>query len=561
MGTTLPAKPRVGPPLDPEFSDSVRRTSSAHFLVLVVLACAAFLIALFVDQSASAKQLSQLQTRPAPPRLIPVPRSLETIPSVSFTLARDTQILVSSKSSEAVAVATYLARILRRSTGFELPLSEPPAVSGNDISLELSSTPRLGRESYRLDVTAGGVKLQARTPEGLFRGVQTLRQLLPAQIESSKVRSGPWTAPGVHVVDYPRFSWRGAHLDVARHFFDVGVVERYIDLLSAYKINLLHLHLSDDQGWRIVIDSWPKLARIGGKTAVGGSPGGYYTQRDYSDIVRYAAARYITVVPEIDSPGHVNAALASYPELNCNGIAPPPYRGTKVGFSALCFSKQITYTFLDDVIGEIAALTPGPYFHIGGDEANTTKPADYVAFIKRAEQIVQAHGKKMIGWAPNVSDARLSPGSVAQYYEPAGGSRLGTAAARAAVRQGVKLVMSPGNKTYLDMKYSPRTRLGKIWAGYDDVRNSYQWDPASYVNGVREKDVLGVEACLWSETLRTIKDIEYMTFPRLPGVAEIGWSAARGRSWNSYRLRLAAQAPRWRVMSLSFYRSAQVPWQ
>ena len=539
----------------------MRRTSSAHFLVLVAFACAAIFIALFVGRSASAKQLSQLQTRTAPPRLIPVPRSLKIIPGVSFTLARDTQILVSSESSKAVAVATYLAHILRRSTGFELPVSEPPAVSGHDISLKLSSTPRLGRESYRLDVTADGVKLQARTPEGLFRGVQTLRQLLPAQIESSKVRSVPWTAPGVHVVDYPRFAWRGAHLDVARHFFAVGVVERYIDLLATYKINILHLHLSDDQGWRIVIDSWPKLATVGGKTAVGGGRGGYYTQQDYSDIVRYAAARYITVVPEIDSPGHVNAALTSYPELNCNGIAPPAYTGTNVGFSALCFSKQITYTFLDDVIREIATLTPGPYFHIGGDEANTTKPVDYIAFIERAEQIVQAHGKKMIGWAPNVTDAKLSPNSVAQYFNPAGGSQPGTDAARAAVRQGVKLVMSPANKTYLDMKYSPSTRLGTIWAGYDNVRNSYQWDPVTYVNGVREKNVLGVESCLWTETIRTNKDIDYMTFPRLPGIAEIGWSSAKGRSWKTYRLRLAAQSPRWKVMSVNFYRSPQVPWR
>src|SRR6185295_5797180 len=198
--------------------------------------------------------------------------------------------------------------------------------------------------------------------------------------------------PGGHVTDRPRFAYRGAMLDVARHFFSVAQVERYIDQLAMYKINTFHLHLADDQGWRIMIHSWPRLATYGGSTAVDGDPGGYYTQEQYRDIVEYARQRFITVIPEIDMPGHVNAALASYAELNCDGIAPPLYTGTDVGFSSLCVSKPITYRFIDDVIRELAALPPGRYLHIGGDEAQATSHADYVTFMNRAQQIVADHG-------------------------------------------------------------------------------------------------------------------------------------------------------------------------
>ena len=346
---------------------------------------------------------------------------------------------------------------------------------------------------------------------------------------------------------------------MARHFFSVAEVKRYIDLISQYKVNVLHLHLSDDQGWRIAIDSWPRLATYGGSTEVGGGPGGYYTKADYREIVRYARARYIELVPEIDTPGHTNAALASYAELNCDGQAPPLYTGIEVGFSSLCVDKDITYEFLDDVVRELAALTPGRYLHIGGDEAQSTEEADYVRFIERVQRIVRRHGKRMMGWA-EIAQAPLLPGTLAQYWNTATGSEEGTEVARQAVAQDAKLVMSPANHAYLDMKYDPSTPLGLSWAGYVEVRDSYEWDPAGLVDGVGERDLAGVESALWSETLEDTSDIEFMAFPRLPGIAEIGWSPRAGRSWDEYRLRLAAQGPRWDAQGVNFYRSAQVPW-
>jgi len=541
-----------------------RRIHAARLFATALLFIGVVLASVLCSGAAAAPNTARLSSQVAPPRIIPAPVSLRRISGSTFALQRSSRIVVAAKASKALPVARYFASILHRSTGYPLSISRGSAKSSrHDIAFYLSGPASLGKEGYQLDVTKTSVRLGARTPEGLFRGVQTLRQLFPAKVESSKRQSGPWQLPGVQIVDHPRFSWRGVHLDVARHFFSVADVKRLIGLLSLYKVNVLHLHLSDDQGWRIQIDSWPNLTTIGGSTEVGGGPGGYYTKDDYSAIVSYAASRYMTVVPEIDSPGHTNAALASYPELNCNGVAPPLYTGWDVGFSSLCISKEVTYNFMDNVVSEISALTPGAYFHIGGDEAQSTTPTDYASFVNQAQQIVQGHGKKMIGWVPGIEAATLVSGSVGEYWAPGADSTTweGTGSARAAVAKGVKLILAPANRSFLAIKYNPQTRLGFNWSGYIEAKDSYQWDPGSYISGISAGDVLGLEACLWSETFETMEDIEYMTFPRLPALTERGWSPAKGRSWSEFRLRLAAQAPRWRVMGIKYYRSPQVSWK
>jgi hexosaminidase len=483
--------------------------------------------------------------------LIPVPASLTACSGESYDLTSDTTIFAAGEP--AAAVAGWLADLLRRPTG--LPL--PPGSRDGGISLTLDGPARLGAEGYLLDVTATGVRLRAHAAAGLFRGAQTLRQMLPPKIERQRAQPGPWTLPGGRIEDGPRFPWRGVMLDVARHFFPVDVVKRFIDLAAPYKINMLHLHLTDDQGWRIAIDRWPRLTTHGGGSAVGGGPGGFYTKTDYAEIVRYAAAHHMTVVPEIDAPGHTNAALAAYPELNPDGRAPARYTGTKVGFSSLMTGADISYRFLDEVVEEVAALTPGPYFHIGGDEAHSTDPAGYAEFIRRAEKIVRRHGKTMIGWQ-EVAAAQLSPGTLVQYWQP-----RKSGAAHEAVRQGAKLILSPATHTYLDIKYDAGTSLGLDWAGLVDARTSYDWDPATLLNGIGERDVAGVEAALWTETITTAADIEYMTLPRLPGIAEIGWSPGPGecgRTWADYRIRLAAHGARWTAAGVTYHSSADVPW-
>jgi hexosaminidase len=491
-----------------------------------------------------------------PVRIVPEPVSLHTLPGQNYSLTPFTRIVVPAHSPDATAAADYLASVLRPSTGYRLPVTSGFTLPG-DIRFDESAPSSLGTEGYHLDVTPLGVRISAHGGAGLFYGVQTLRQLFPAKIESGSVQSGPWRAWGVTVSDTPRFAWRGTMLDVARHFYPVSQVETYLNLLSMYKINVLHLHLSDNEGWRIYINGWDRLATYGGSTDVDGGRGGYYTQADYTAIVRYAQVRHIMIVPEIDTPGHVTAAQASYADLNCDGIAPPLLAP---GYSSLCIPDPTTYQFLDAVVGQLAALTPGPYIHVGGDEALNTSASDYRTFVDKMQQIVQAHGKKLLGWH-QIEAGDLSSGDLVQYWGLSG-STPDIAQAQQAVARGNKIVMSPADRTYLDMAYDSST-IGQTWIGnpgYISVSDGYNWDPATYVPGVGESDVVGVEAPEWTEDLGTVSLLQYMEFPRLPGYAEVAWSPQSVRDWNDYEVRLAAQAPRWDVMGVNYYRSPEVSW-
>jgi hexosaminidase len=316
---------------------------------------------------------------------------------------------------------------------------------------------------------------------------------------------------------------------------------------------MLHLHLSDDQGWRIEIKSWPELTKKGGSTEVDGGEGGFFTQEQFSDIVSYAKDHYVTIVPEIDMPGHTNAALASYPELNCNGKATELYTGTKVGFSSLCTKKEITYKFIDDVVREISGLTYGPFFHIGGDESHSTKREDYIPFINKVQDIVASHGKTVIGW-DDIAIATLKPNTFAQFWANATNAEM-------AIKQGAKIIFSTAKKAYLDMQYDSTTKLGLHWAAYIEVDSAYIWDPATLVPGITRENILGVEAPLWTETITNMDEMEYMIFPRLPGYAEIGWTSSKQRNWDEYKTRLAQHGERFRMMGINYYQSKFVRWK
>ncbi len=477
--------------------------------------------------------------------LIPKPASLFSARG-DFRISPSTKILLQTSNDEITAIANLLSASLRRSYGCEATvISESPDQSSGNIHLALNDDRGLGEEGYALFITADAIRLSANRPAGLFYGVQTLEQLMPARPTEDL------SLPAVSIRDTPRFAWRGAMLDVARHFFGVEEVKRYIDLIAHYKMNRLHLHLTDDQGWRIEIKSWPRLTEVGGRTQVGGGGGGYYTQEQYQEIVEYARSRYVTIVPEIDTPGHSNAALASYAELNSSEEAPTLYEGTRVGFSTLWINSEITYRFLEDVIGELAGLTPTPYLHIGGDEAQSTSEEDYKKFIKRIQEIVISHGKRAVGWG-EIGAAEILPGTIAQHWVGA--------AYQEAKRQGAKIILSPANKTYLDMKYDASCPLGLDWAGLISVRDSYGWEPDSYMEGLEEGDILGIEAPLWTETILTLKDLEYMVFPRLIGLAELAWSP-KGQRWEEYRQRLAAHGKRLEALGINFYKSPDVDWE
>jgi len=511
--------------------------------------CAMLLLLVF-----ACDQAPTVTTNLAGEAIIPRPVSVES-GGTGFAMDRISAIYVNTDDPGATFAAGYLVGKINPSLGGKITtvVNHTKKPARGNICLIIDTTMlQAGEEGYELNITDRMVNISALQPAGLFYGIQTLLQLFPPSVETGTPLEQPIFLPTGTIRDFPEYSYRGAMLDVARHFFPAADVKRLIDLMARYKMNRLHLHLSDDQGWRIEIKSWPNLAQYGGSTQVGGGKGGFYTQEEYADLVKYAADRFITIIPEIDMPGHTNAALASYAELNCSGRATRLYKGTEVGFSTLCTSKEITYKFISDVFGELAALTPGPWIHIGGDESHVTRLEDYIPFINRVQEIVASHGKQTMGW-DDIAVATLKQGTVSQHWAKVDN-------AIKAVSQGSKLVLSPARKAYLDMKYDSTTTLGLKWAGYIEVDTAYIWDPATLIPGISGKDILGVEAPLWSETVQIMDDIEFMMFPRLPGYAEIGWTPAELRSWDDYRVRLGKHGKRMEALGIHFYRSPKVPW-
>ena len=487
----------------------------------------------------------QPSPRPVTHNIIPAPATWQPVVTDTFTLDINAAI-VAEGGPEAERIARYLADLIGTTVQSTPRVLAAPDTTKSRIELVLDASAPAGNESYDLSVTRERVRIAARAPAGLFYGVQTLRQLLPYTVEYTAALPKPMRIMGVHITDTPRFEYRGQHLDVSRHFLGVRDVQKFMDMLAMYKLNRLHMHLSDDQGWRIEIPGWPKLTEIGGSSQVGGKGGGYYTQADFRALVQYASERFITIVPEIDMPGHTNAALASYPELNCDSVAPPLYTGTRVGFSLICLEKEITYKFIDDVVASITALNPeSPYFHMGGDEVKRAGREAYNQFVERVEKIVQAHGKQMIGWS-EIALANLSGNTIVQTWIPD--------SAHLMVARGSKVILSPATKLYLDMQYDTTTPLGLHWAAYTQLRQTYDWEPAAFNPKIAESAILGLEGALWAETLGIIADYEYMALPRLTALAELAWSPAAVRSWPAYSARIPAHELRWTALGLNFRR-------
>ena len=501
--------------------------------------------------------------------LIPIPLSITTA-SGSLFLTNDLSIQLIGNDQELSSIGEYLANRIRPATGFNVPVG----TTDGHIVLELKTGEK--SEAYEIEISGEKAQLSATSLAGLFYGVQTLMQLFPDQIESKKIVEMDWSLPNGTIKDEPEFEYRGAMLDVARHFISIDDVKHYIDQMAKFKFNHLHLHLTDDQGWRIEIKSWPKLTEIGGSTEVGGGDGGFYTQEEYQELVTYAANQFITIVPEIDMPGHTNSALASYGELN-PGVNLPDgdnstlvkgqidfdildknpspaelYTGIEVGFSTFATNKEQTYQFVEDVIRELSEITPGKYIHIGGDESLVTAKPDYIYFIERVQDLVVKYGKVNMGW-DEIATAKLLPGTISQFWAEEENAKL-------TKEQGNKILMSPAKRAYLDMQYDSTTRIGLHWAAYIELDDSYNWDPATYVEGITKYDILGVEAPLWTETVTNRADIEFMAFPRLVAISEVAWSPATRRSWESFEKRIAIQGKRWDLNEIGFYKSPKVNW-
>lgn len=521
----------------------IKRTLGLFMAILALAAC-----------QDKKKQIDFPRTDLGRAALIPLPNKIIATHS-AFALDRSTVILTSPGDLGFEEVGTFLAQKIKGHTGLDLPVNGQGLeelrrliyINRSD-SLDLE-----GEEAYQLLIKRDSIFLNARTAAGAFRGIQTLGQLLPEKRNDTLGEDPLWAIPTGKIIDAPRFEMRSAMLDVARHFFTVAEVKKYIEVLSHYKYNALHLHLTDDQGWRIEIKSWPKLTQIGGKTEVGGGEGGFFTQEDYREIVAYAAARHMIVIPEVDMPGHTNAASLSYPFLNGNGKELKPYTGTRVGFSTFDTRKDTVYAFLDDVIRELSAITPGPYFHIGGDESHVTEKTGYISFVERVEELVHKYGKKAIGW-DEIAQADLERSTVVQFWrEPKNALK--------AAENGSKILFSPASRMYMDMKYDSLSPYGLTWAGLIPVDHGYRWDPGTLVEGLPEESILGLEAPLWSETISDLTGLEYLAFPRALGYAELGWSRADGLDWEDYKRRLAQQRPYFMAMDINFHPTELVDWE
>lgn len=546
----------------------------------------------------------------SPVSIIPIPVSLVQ-KTGSFKITNKSMIALSSSDADAKRVANVLSMAIATPAGFKVPVTNKMTGSGLIKFMLLSSPDKtLGNEGYKLIVTPNTVTLSANKPAGLFYGVQTILQLLPKEIESKKLEKNiAWTIPAVEITDYPRFGWRGLMLDVARHFFTKEEVKAYIDQMSKYKFNLLHMHLADDEGWRVEIKSLPKLTQVGAWSVYrvgqfGSFPppapneprtyGGFYTQDDIKELVRYAKDRFIDILPEIDVPGHSLAAIASYPELSCSG-------GVKnIGVSSgeeikdwgthtalyddnLCPANENVYDFLDKVMTEVAQLFPFDYIHVGGDETFKTfwKSSDAVTalmqkenlktyeevqsyFEKRLEKIVESKGKKFMGW-DEILEGGIGPNAAVMSWRGAhDGVVSSTADANAnggvvAARMGHYVVMSPTEYVYLDYMQSDRIMEPLIYASLR-LNKVYSYDPMpSSLTADQQKFVLGAQGNLWTEQVYNLRQAEYMTWPRAFAVVEDAWSPAANKNWDDFVRRVEAQFKRFDLQEVKYAPSMYDP--
>lgn len=512
--------------------------------------------------------------------IIPAPSSIAPLAG-NFTFTAQTSITLNTLNDETRLAADFLATMVNRVTGFSIPVNGGTRASRNTVAMFIEEDAATGKEGYHLSITKKGIVIKAETAAGLFYAVQTIRQLLPAEIESvNTVQDISLVVPACEIKDYPRFVYRGMHLDVGRHMFPMEYVKRYIDMIALHKMNTFHWHLTEDQGWRIEIKKYPLLTEVGGfrkETLIGhggrppfefdGTPyGGYYTQEEVKEIVEYARQRFITVIPEIEMPGHSVAALAAYPELSCTGK--PVEVATRWGVfdDVYCAGKEETFQFLQDVLDEVTELFPSQYIHIGGDECPKTRwevcsdcqkriadegLADehelQSYFIKRIENYLLTKERRIIGW-DEILEGGLAPQATVMSWR-------GISGGIAAAKEGHDVIMTPGSHLYLDHYQTEPNDQPLAIGGYSPLEWVYSYEPLpEELTAEEQKFILGLQGNLWSEYLKTPDHMEYMAYPRMFAIAETGWTPLIKKDFEEFLLRLNHQIPRYDLTGINYFK-------
>jgi hexosaminidase len=532
-------------------------------------------------------QSTQTRTEPAPSTLpadplslIPQPLSLVRSPGY-FELRQGAALLVESQNAQVLGVARYFVDLLARTRDLKLDLQPSVGAISKSATISFLLDPHAAianDEGYELIVTDDHIRLAARTAHGLFNGSTTLWQLLTLDADNAL----PIRVPNLRIDDAPRFVWRGLMLDVSRHFMPPDAIKQMLDAMAVHKLNVFHWHLTDDQGWRIEIKKYPRLTEVGAWRIPAGPvaaadldpgthqprrEGGFYTQDEVRDIVSYAAERFITIVPEIEMPGHAQAAIAAYPQFGSGGDNPTVSSDWGV-HTYLYNVNETTFAFLEDVLSEVMALFPGRYIHVGGDEAAkdqwqtsaqvqqrmhtlgvTNEAALQSYFIQRIEKFLTAHDRKLIGWDEILEGGLPAEATVMSWQGMKGGIE--------AAKQGHDVVMAPSPDLYLDHLQSSAHDEPPGRPSLITLADVYKFEPVpSELDATQAKHILGAQINLWTEHMRTPQRVQHATFPRLAALAELTWSSRENRHWNLFVTRLIPQLARYRRLGIDYADSA-----
>lgn len=496
-----------------------------------------------------------------------IPQPQQVIPSAeTFFITPETRILLAPYTKESHELASYLVRFLSPRLGAELLISSMDQTQAEGcIMIEIDADKIRQEEGYQISITQKSIEIIARTTIGAFWALQTVRQLMPANIERRMHLSSAYVpVPGAIIIDAPRFAYRGLHLDVSRHMFSTDDIKKYIDLLAFYKLNKFHWHLTDDQGWRIEIKKYPLLQEISAyrqETVIGHMEnvprkydgkryGGYYSQEEVKEIVEYASQRHVTVIPEIELPGHCLAALAAYPELGCTG---GPYwvaDGWGIMRDVFCAGNEKTFAFLEDVLSEVIDLFPSKLIHIGGDEVikgrwkacmkcqtrmqeeglkNENELQSY--FVARIEKFVNAKGRQIVGW-DEIVEGGLAPNAVVMSWRGIGGGIEAAAC-------GHYVIMTPQGRLYFDHYQSESPQEPLAIYGLTPLKKVYDYEPMpTQLTPEQEKFILGIQANVWTEYIESMQHVEYMAYPRALALAEVAWSQGNNKDYDNFLVRV-----------------------